>query len=122
MANLSTPIKKTRTTARATEIYISVDSDGEITIEPYYAEFQLGETLVWRADEGIAWTIGFRDSRTPTDKKVIKGNGAGMDGDHVAHKRGHFRYAVAMAGEGEGRLEGMPVIFLDAACPEIIID
>ncbi len=107
--------------AAVKEVYLAIDQDGRIQVEPYYAVFHLGVTLVWKCAEGTAWTIGFRDSRTPTGKKVIQGHGAELDGVHIAKKRGHFRYAVAVVGQKRNRLGGKPIIFLDAACPAIII-
>ena len=106
----------------AKEIYLSIDQDGRIRVDPYYAVFRVGDSLVWRCAEGTAWTIGFRNSRTPTDKRVIQGHGDEMDGEHVAKKEGHFSYAVAVLGRKRNKLAGKPIIFMDANCPEIIID
>ena len=115
-------VKKLRRMARAAEVYIRVDEAGSITVDPYYAQFGLGQEVRWIADDDITWTIGFHDSRTPIGAKVVHGHGAEMDGKHTAVKEGHFAYTIAAIRQRRRRGEPRPAISLDAACPEIIID
>lgn len=105
-------------------VRIEVDpKTGKVKCTPKYAVFEPGETLRWQYDEG-AWTIHFRDNRKPVEAFDIIGYGDTVHGDVSKHtvnvEEGLFRYAVAVASRDKlDRRE--PAIFLEAACPTIII-
>jgi len=111
-----------RRMAKARKIVLSVDADGIITVDPYYARFRVGDPIRWEMKENSPWTIGFHDKRTPTDALVIHGHGNTMFEVHKAQKAGHYRYTPALYRESHPKLRERPGIFLDASCPEIIVD
>jgi hypothetical protein len=99
--------------------------NGKVHVDPYYAHFSRGEVIEWSGPEGSPWAVAFKNNKKPTDQLVIHGLGAAADGKHVAKKRGHYPYEACLLGVGDESLKslrGKPVIFLDFACPEIIID
>ena len=94
--------------------------DDHVTVQPYYGAATLRTQLKWKSGPDVPWAIGFLDGRTPfTDgTRVLQGFGSEMYNSPGGSLRsGHYRYRVAIL----GTLRGRPAIFLDAACPEIIV-
>ncbi len=102
-----------------TAVTIKVDGKGKVTVDPYYAVFKKGQQLMWRTNpKGLPWAVAFHCKRSPTRAVVIRGNGEYMRGRPVVRREeGHFPYTVAVASV----LGRRGTIFLDTACPEIII-
>jgi len=111
-----------RRMAHADRVTIRLNDDGTLEIEPYWAIFYKGQDLVIAYVTDAPWAVGFHGKRTPTDALVIHGNGSHMDRPHEALKRGHYPYTVAVVGQNDAFLRDYPTVFLDAACPEIIIE
>lgn len=105
--------------ARTKKVTISLNA-GKIEVDPYWAIFKAGRPLIIKYATPAPWAVGFHGKRTPTDTLVIQGHGSQMDGPHTADREGHFPYTVALVGINERFPDG--TVFLDAACPEIIIE
>ncbi len=99
-----------------------MDEQGNITVDPYYAIFPFGAELVCVTDEDSPWAIGFHGKRSSTEALVIQGHGKRVIGRHKISRRGHFSYTVAVHRQNHQRTNRTGAIFLDATCPEIIID
>lgn|SRR5574340_1290899 len=113
-----------RQMAHTDVVQFSVDN-GKVVATPYYAQFYVGQDIVFQAGPGIAWAIEFHDKRSPGGPGgplVIHGNGPMMVPRLVGRRTGHFGYSVALAGPGPRELKEEDTIYLDVACPEIIID
>ncbi|MFB3826153.1 MAG: hypothetical protein ACE15B_05260 [Bryobacteraceae bacterium] len=107
--------------ARTDKVVFAVE-DGRVVVTPYYAQFYVGQEIRFEAAPGTPWALEFHGKRSPEGPggaTVAHGNGARMWPRLVARRTGHFGYSVALTGP-DSRLEY--TVFMDAACPEIIID
>ena len=100
-------------------IRIAVDPDtGNITYVPSVTHVRRGDSISWRANGHFA--IMFRDG-TPADHVGIQ-SGPEQDSAPLVLRKdaplGHYHYQVAVAVETPGGLR----VFLDAGCPDIIVD
>ena len=104
----------------ATRITIKVASSGDFTYDPSVKRLVAGQTVTWACSQG-PFSIAFQEG-SPFDK--LDYHSAKSDKEWsvttsaVANTRGpgHFHYSVAIYIPGEDR------VYLDAGCPEIIIN
>ena len=100
-------------------ITIKVNEHGDFTYDPSVKHVKPGETITWTSTQG-PFAICFKD-RTPFDHlnhHAIRGaesnSWAVSSRPMRVTKSGHFHYAVAIYADGK--------VFLDAGCPEIIVN
>jgi hypothetical protein len=97
-------------------IQLAIDLEGRPFARPYYARVPHSQEIRWSFPG--PWVVHF-GCRTPLPggQKVVRGFGSGPPVAFNPEARGHFSYSIAVAG-----LEGItPTIFLDVACPEVIV-
>ena len=102
----------------AARITIKVNEEGEFTYEPSVKRLREGQPITWACSQG-PFCISFQQG-TPFDSMDFHGD-EGPDGwtatsseADVAGEAGHFHYAVAIFWQGR--------VYMDAGCPEIIVN
>jgi hypothetical protein len=116
----SPPAPRRKTRGEASTISLTINRHGRIQAEPFYASVGRGP-IIWTTPQSDAylWAVRFLNNRSPLSSGALDVNGHGgvIDSSpppRVGDIAGHFAYAVAVS-DGER-------IYLDATCPEVIIE
>ncbi|MEP6714381.1 MAG: hypothetical protein ABJC09_02330 [Terriglobia bacterium] len=112
--------KKDAEKTTVAHISISVSPEGDFSYHPSVKRLRHGQSVRWTCEQG-PFTIAFRVG-TPFDKvhyEAERGESSWAVTTREVHEErraGHFHYAVALYCLAVER------VFLDAACPEIIVN